>query len=84
MVLEWVVREGHDTVVLDAVQDPLLGDGVLASVGGGGLPHHDAGGAGPGTQIPAPAHDQLLQVAEGGAALAADEHTANICKVKDG
>ena len=71
-------------MVLHAVQDPLLGDGVLAGVGGGALAHHDAGGARPGAQVPAPAHYQLLQVAEGGAALAADEDTANICNVKDG
>ena len=71
-------------MVLDAVQDPLLGDGVLAGVGGGALAHHDAGGARPGAQVPAPAHYQLLQVAEGGAALAADEDTANVCNVKDG
>ena len=71
-------------MVLDTVQDPLLGDGVLPGVGGGALAHHDAGGARPGAQVPAPAHNQLLQVAEGGAALAADEDTANIYNVKDG
>ena len=77
--LQGVVGVGHDLVVLHAVQDPLLGDAVLAAAAAlRALPHQDARGPRARAQVPAPRHDQLSEVRRRGPALPADVYAANI------
>ena len=72
-----IIWERHNTVVLDAVQNPLLCDTML-SPPSGHLPHDYASCSRARTEISTPTDNQLTQVTTWRSALVTNVHASNI------